>query len=77
MPIPPWLPELAVAAAGKRLTENGVLEPVPPEKFLQLKAHLMESPARDFYTRWAKRVLGDGSKGLLDATPPASNTRKP
>ena len=40
--------ELAVAVAGTRLTETGVLEPVPPEQFLKLKQQFLANPATTF-----------------------------
>ena len=65
-PAPSWLPALATAVGGKRLTETGALEPVSPEQFqqfLELKQRLLANPATNFSTRWAQWFLGDHSKG--------------
>ena len=59
MPVPPWLPELAVAAVGRNLAGSAVLQPDPAAQFLKLKEQLRMSPATDFYTRWARWFLAD------------------
>jgi hypothetical protein len=60
-PAPPWLPELAEAVAGERLSPQGVPMEVPAGQFLELKSRLESLPADDAYTRWAQWFLGDRS----------------
>jgi WD40 repeat protein len=58
-PVPLWLPELAVAVAGKRLSRTGVLDPVAPGEFLSLRKRLSTTPATNSYTRWARWMCSD------------------
>ena len=62
LPAPAWLPELAEALAGRRLRDDGTLEPVPAERWLALNKSLATSTADDFYARWAKWFLVERMK---------------
>jgi len=62
LPAPAWLPELAEALAGRRLRDDGTLEPVPAERWLALNKSLAASTADDFYARWAKWFLVERMK---------------
>jgi hypothetical protein len=59
VPAPPWFPQLAEAAAGKRLASDNVLLPVPAEEFLKLKAQINMAPVTNFYIGWAKWFCAD------------------
>jgi len=54
---PSWLPPLAEAIAGQRLTPAGATEKVPGESLRTLRADLGSRLDRDFYTRWAHWFL--------------------
>ena len=54
LPAPPWLPELAEALAGRRLRDNDILEPVPPERLVTLNKSVGGGTTDDFYVRWAR-----------------------
>jgi WD40 repeat protein/tRNA A-37 threonylcarbamoyl transferase component Bud32 len=58
-PVPPWLPELAVSAVGKRLTGAAVPQRVPAAEFLKLKAQLRLASPANHYTRWAEWFCAD------------------
>jgi len=60
-PAPAWLPELAEAVAGERLTPQGAPVEVPASQFLQLKSRLQTLSADTPYTRWAQWFLADRS----------------
>jgi WD40 repeat protein len=62
LPAPVWLPELAEALAGRRLRDDGTLEPVPAERWLALNKSLAANSANDFYGRWARWFLVERMK---------------
>jgi serine/threonine protein kinase/tetratricopeptide (TPR) repeat protein len=53
-PVPRWLPDLAEAVVGQRLTENNARELVPPGQLENLRQELTADGGTDFYVRWAK-----------------------
>lgn len=59
LPAPHWLPDLAEAVGGQRLGENGMLQPVPPARFFELRREMRARPGSDFYDGWAKWLLAD------------------
>jgi eukaryotic-like serine/threonine-protein kinase len=60
-PVPPWLPQLAVAVVGKRLTEAAIVEPVASAEFLRLKEELNLASRTNWSGRWAQWFLADRS----------------
>jgi dipeptidyl aminopeptidase/acylaminoacyl peptidase len=59
LPAPKWLLELAEAVGGERINERGVAEPVPVGELLRLKRQVADSPATDYYARWAQWFFAD------------------
>jgi WD40 repeat protein len=53
-PAPAWLPELADAIAGWRLSSDGTIELVPPDRWQILRSQLAAQVGNDFYARWAR-----------------------
>ena len=51
---PAWLPDLAEAVAGRRLTVDGTIEPVPPQRLPELRQNLAGTPGEDSHSRWAR-----------------------
>jgi WD40 repeat protein/serine/threonine protein kinase/tetratricopeptide (TPR) repeat protein len=60
LPVPDWLPELAEAAAGRSLDEQGVLEPSPGGALLTIKRAVEQAAPGDYYADWAKWFFDDG-----------------
>ncbi|MCX6929681.1 MAG: WD40 repeat domain-containing protein, partial [Verrucomicrobia bacterium] len=60
-PAPGWLPELAEAVAGHRLTPRRTSETVPEDRLLQLKEDLAAQPGDDYYSRWVRWFFADRS----------------
>jgi WD40 domain-containing protein len=59
LPIPTWLPALAEAVVGQRLTEVGGLEIVPVARLLEIKRCVQSTSAADAYERWAQWFFAD------------------
>jgi len=59
LPTPAWLPELVEGVAGTRLNRLGVFEPVAWSELVRLREKLLDSPALDPYTKWAKWFFAD------------------
>jgi WD40 repeat protein len=74
VPVPAWLPQLAAAVAGKRLTGSEVLEPVAAKEWLNLKQQLSTAPATNFYNCWAKWFCADRATRTIS---PASSITMP
>jgi WD40 repeat protein len=53
-PAPSWLPALADAVAGWRLSDDGTIELVPPDRWQSLSTLLAAQVGDDFYARWAR-----------------------
>ena len=60
-PAPAWLPRLAEAVGGRRLSARRQLEPVPLRELLEIRRAIEQSTSADPYTRWAKWFLADRS----------------
>ncbi|MBN2508084.1 MAG: protein kinase [Verrucomicrobia bacterium] len=60
-PAPAWLPDLAEAVAGERLSEQGAAVPVTAAQFFEVKSRLESLPGDDDYARWARWFLADRS----------------
>src|SRR6185369_11477120 len=59
LPVPPWIPKLTEAIAGKRFNDHGISEPVPVAELLALKRQLSQNPETNVWTRWAKWFFAD------------------
>ena len=60
--VPPlWLPQLAEAAVGERLSPERTSEVVPPSEFFRLKEQMATMDAADESARWARWFLADRS----------------
>jgi hypothetical protein len=70
LPAPPWLAELAEAAAGRRLRDDGAPETVPAERWHVLEASLRSLEGNDFYARWARWFFGERMKDKPSAFVP-------
>jgi WD40 repeat protein len=53
LPAPQWLPDLAEALGGRRLKNDGTLEPVSPERLVSLTKSVSAGATDDLYVRWA------------------------
>lgn len=69
-PISRWLPELAEAVVGQRLTENDVRETVSPEQLWNLREQLTAGEGTDFYMRWAKWFFAPSATRALSPSSP-------
>jgi hypothetical protein len=58
---PAWLPDLAEAVVGERLSEQRVAVDVPAGRFLQLKSRLESLSGDEDYARWARWFVADRS----------------
>ena len=58
-PVPPWLPELAEALAGIRLTAKQTEEPIPQDLLPHLREILQQSSAIDPLAAWARDLVSD------------------
>ena len=72
VPVPPWFPQLAEAAAGQRLAGEGILRPVPAEEFLKLKEQINMAPATNFYIGWAKWFCADRATRTVAPSSPVT-----
>lgn len=61
LPIPAWLPALAEAVVGHRLTEEGSLEVVTVGELLGVKRLLESESSTSAYNRWARWFFADRS----------------
>ena len=79
MPCPKWLPELAEAVAGVRLSNGGTLEPTPRKRaeiVQRIRRELKESSDQGEWTVWGRRYFGDSTARPASAIPkntPAEN----
>jgi tetratricopeptide (TPR) repeat protein len=60
-PAPDWLPDLAEAIAGRRLTQDRTSEVVPVTRYLDLKTRLAQSQGQDPYSNWGRWFVADRS----------------
>jgi WD40 repeat protein/serine/threonine protein kinase len=58
-PAPRWLPRLAEALAGQRLSVAHGSEPVSPEELLRIERQIKSAPPHDAYELWAHWFLAD------------------
>jgi hypothetical protein len=58
VPAPAWLPDLAEAVAGRRLTDTGTLELLPTDRLWSLKEQLTNAAGGDSM-RWARWFFAD------------------
>ena len=65
VPVPPWLPELAEAVWQKRIDTRRIIESVPEEELLRLRAVLEQGTSLDLYSRWAKWFFADRSQRTI------------
>jgi WD40 repeat protein len=59
LPIPAWLPALAEAVVGQRLTDQGGLEIVPVAALLDIKRRVQSDSSTNAYERWAQWFFAD------------------
>ena len=59
IPVPTWLPELAVTALGETLDSSSIPAANPAATFLKLKQQLRLTPTTNFYNRWAQWFIAD------------------
>jgi WD40 repeat protein len=71
LPIPAWLPALAEAVVGQRLTEEGSLDIVPVAALLEIKRRV-QSGSSDAYNRWAQWFFADRTTRAI--SPESSTT---
>jgi dipeptidyl aminopeptidase/acylaminoacyl peptidase len=74
LPIPHWLPDLAEAVGGQRLTSEGLSESVPLTEVLKRKRELLDSSAGDVCTRVVKWFFADRATRTIS---PFSSMRMP
>ncbi|MCW5550698.1 MAG: protein kinase [Verrucomicrobiae bacterium] len=72
-PAPEWLPDLAEAVAGQRITSNRILEDVPAGSFLQWRRKIAQLPDTDALSQWAKWFCAD--RFSRSASPSSSRDR--
>jgi WD40 repeat protein len=70
LPIPVWLPALAEAVVGQRLTQEGGIEVVPLARLLEIKHRVQSAPASDAYERWAQWFFADRSTRTISPESP-------
>jgi WD40 repeat protein/serine/threonine protein kinase len=70
LPIPAWLPALAEAVVGQRLTEEGGLEIVPVARLFEIKRRVQSASPIDAYDRWAQWFFADRSTRSISPESP-------
>jgi serine/threonine protein kinase/WD40 repeat protein/tetratricopeptide (TPR) repeat protein len=71
-PAPEWLPRLAEALAGIRITSQGLTEPVAPEGLNALHETVLGLGGDDIYTRWARWFFGARQALTISPRSPAT-----
>jgi WD40 repeat protein len=61
VPAPKWLPDLAEAIGGSRISDSGELKPVFPELLASLKAQLSAPTGTDYWSRVGRWYFSDPS----------------
>jgi WD40 repeat protein len=69
-PPPNWLPTLAEATVGRRITEARTEQAVPSERFLQFREEMKGNDSPDCYRDWAHWFLADrAGRGMAPQAP--------